>query len=144
MLGRVSIDFIINDDELMRTPLSRMLTATGARDATLRSLGELLSDEAFETLGVVLLDVQLKDMPDVTFHELLQQCTVDMPVVFNRRSGGRTLRFESTAIAADSRHWGCKPGSVSIGPTHNESTLGSPQIQWRHLCSYGTGEIACR
>jgi FixJ family two-component response regulator len=90
------IVFVVDDDALMRTLLSRVLTAAGMRVTSFGSAAELLREGDLETADVLLLDLRMPDMSGIELHQRLQHRGLDLPVLFI--SGAADLATAVTAM----------------------------------------------
>lgn len=94
-MPETTIVFVVDDDALMRSLISQVLTSAGMQVMSFGSAADLLSDGDLKTADVLLLDLQMPEMSGTELHQLLQQRGVDLPVLFI--SGSADL---ATAVAA--------------------------------------------
>ncbi|WP_276659787.1 response regulator, partial [Thauera aminoaromatica] len=74
--------FVIDDDEDVRTSLSRLLRAAGWQVETFASAGDFLERPACAGTACVLLDVDMPEMTGPRLHETMLARGIDMPVIF--------------------------------------------------------------
>lgn len=74
--------FVIDDDEAVRTGLSRLLRATGWNVEAYASAGEFLGRPAFFGTGCVLLDVHMPGFSGPQLHDAMFERGLTLPVVF--------------------------------------------------------------
>ncbi len=73
---------IVDDDELMRTALQRLLTEGGYQTRVYGSTGEFLLEPLQDQLGCLLLDVRLPVPSGLELQAALQRQNVELPVIF--------------------------------------------------------------
>ena len=74
--------FVIDDDDSVRTGLSRLLRAAGWQAELFASAGAFLDRPAFVGNGCVLLDVDMPEINGPRLHEMMLERAIDLPVVF--------------------------------------------------------------
>lgn len=74
--------FVIDDDEGVRTGLSRLLRAAGWQAEAFPSAGDFLERPTYAGTGCVLLDVDMPEMTGPRLHETMLARGIDLPVIF--------------------------------------------------------------
>ena len=73
---------VVDDDDSMRTALTRLLRAKGYEARSYRSAGEFLMAERPDVPGCVLLDVSMPGPSGLDLHEALTKNGDSIPVIF--------------------------------------------------------------
>lgn len=74
--------FIVDDDDLMRAAIRRLLSSGGLPAETYASGVEFLSTAPLERGGCVVLDVRMPGMNGLEVQAALKQRRIDLPVIF--------------------------------------------------------------
>jgi FixJ family two-component response regulator len=74
--------FVIDDEELVRRGLSRLLRAAGYRVETFASAREFLDRDTGMDVGCLVLDVQMPDLNGMELQEALTEAGRRLPIVF--------------------------------------------------------------
>ena len=89
---------IVDDDELMRTSLQRLLTEGGFQTRAYGSTGEFLLEPLPDQPACLLLDVQLPGPSGLELQAALQRRDVEIPVIF--LTGHADIASSVTAMKA--------------------------------------------
>ncbi len=73
---------VVDDDESVRSALSRLFRATGHSVRTFESAQEYLADASPEEPGCVVLDVRMPGMDGLTLQECMSERGFNAPIVF--------------------------------------------------------------
>jgi len=73
---------VVDDDDSMRTALTRLLRAKGYEARAYRSAGEFLMADRAQAPGCVLLDVSMPGPSGLDLHDALNKNEDSMPVIF--------------------------------------------------------------
>lgn len=74
--------FVIDDDDGVRTGLSRLLRAAGWQVEAFASASAFLHRPTYTGTGCVLLDVDMPEINGPCLHEMMLDHAIDLPVVF--------------------------------------------------------------
>lgn len=74
--------FVIDDDDGVRTGLSRLLRAAGWQVEAFASASAFLDRPTYTGTGCVLLDVDMPEINGPCLHEMMLDHAIDLPVVF--------------------------------------------------------------
>jgi len=74
--------FIVDDDDLMRAAIRRMLTTAGLSAETYASGVEFLSSAPLDRGGCLILDVRMPGMDGLEVQAALKQRRAELPVIF--------------------------------------------------------------
>lgn len=73
--------YVVDDDDLVRATIRRMLTAAGIYSQEFASAGAFLKEQPSLPLGCILLDLQLPEMSGIDLLKQLKDADVRDPVV---------------------------------------------------------------
>ena len=73
---------VVDDDQSLRTALTRLLTAAGYQVRTYASAGEFLLDAAADAPGCLLLDVRMPGPTGLELQQALERTARALPIVF--------------------------------------------------------------
>jgi FixJ family two-component response regulator len=79
---RTAVVHVVDDDDSVRTALTRLLRARGYEACGYRSAGEFLMAERPDTPGCVLLDVSMPGPSGLDLHDALTKNGDPIPVIF--------------------------------------------------------------
>ena len=99
--------FIIDDDNSVRRSLGRLLKAAGYQVESFASADEFLRRLPRDTVGCLVLDVQLPGMNGLELQEKLGGCQYPLPIVFI--TGHRDLQMHVRAMKAGASAFLAKP-----------------------------------
>jgi FixJ family two-component response regulator len=105
--GTTPVVFIVDDDEMVRRGLARLVRSAGLAAETYSSPRELLAQERPETPGCVLLDLNMPDLDGLQAQEALTRAGYTMPVVF--LTGHADVASSVTAMKAGAMDFLIKP-----------------------------------
>jgi FixJ family two-component response regulator len=74
--------FVVDDDAAVRKALARLLASAGYRTETFASAEELLARSDFETVGCILVDVQMPGLNGLELQHALRAVDRQSPIVF--------------------------------------------------------------
>jgi FixJ family two-component response regulator len=74
--------FVVDDDAFVRKALARLLGSAGYRTETFASAEELLARSDFETVGCILVDVQMPGLNGLELQHALRTVDRQLPIVF--------------------------------------------------------------
>jgi len=74
--------FVVDDDVSVRKALARLLASAGYRTETFASAEELLARGDFETVGCILVDVQMPGLNGLELQHALRTVDRQLPIVF--------------------------------------------------------------
>jgi FixJ family two-component response regulator len=77
-----AVIFVIDDDASVRKSLSFLLRSAGYEVETFISAGEFLSRAALDSVGCIILDVQMRGMTGLDLQEHLGKHDCHMPIIF--------------------------------------------------------------
>jgi FixJ family two-component response regulator len=118
--------FVIDDDDDVRTSLSRLLRAAGWQAETFASAGNFLERPAYAGTGCVLLDVDMPEMTGPRLHETMLSRGIDMPVIFLTGKGDVPTTVQAM-----------KRGAIDflLKPVENDALFAAIEIALqRHAC----------
>lgn len=118
--------FVIDDDEDVRTSLSRLLRAAGWEVETFASADQFLERPAYPGTGCVLLDVDMPGMTGPRLHETMPARGIDLPVIFLTGKGDVPTTVQAM-----------KRGAVDflLKPVENDALFAAIDIALRrHAC----------
>lgn len=118
--------FVIDDDEDVRTSLSRLLRAAGWQVETFASAGDFLERPACAGTACVLLDVDMPEMTGPRLHETMLARGIDMPVIFLTGKGDVPTTVQAM-----------KRGAVDflLKPVENDALFAAIEIALRRHAS---------
>jgi FixJ family two-component response regulator len=74
--------FVVDDDETVRSSLTRLLRSAGLTVESFASAGEFLARDGYDGVGCILLDVRMPDLDGMGLQSQLAEKGVDLPIVF--------------------------------------------------------------
>ena len=74
--------FVVDDDDLMRSAIRRLLTSAGLNAEIFRAGPEFLAQAHFDRAGCLILDVRMPGMSGLEVQAALKQKRVELPVIF--------------------------------------------------------------
>jgi FixJ family two-component response regulator len=74
--------YIIDDDQSVRTGLTRIVRAAGINAESFESGGDFLSSDKYKEHGCILLDVHMPEMTGPELQEKLIEAGSTMPIIF--------------------------------------------------------------
>ena len=77
-----AVIFVIDDDAPVRKSLSFLLRSSGYKVETFASAGEFLNKAALDSIGCIILDVQMRGMTGFDLQEHLGGHDSHMPIIF--------------------------------------------------------------
>ena len=80
--GTDPVVFIVDDDEMVRRGLARLVRSAGLAAETYSSPRELLAQERREAAGCIVLDLNMPDLDGLQAQEALTRAGYILPVVF--------------------------------------------------------------
>lgn len=118
--------FVIDDDEDVRTSLSRLLRAAGWQVETFASADQFLERPAYPGTGCVLLDVDMPGMTGPCLHQTMLARGIDLPVIFLTGKGDVPTTVQAM-----------KRGAVDflLKPVENDALFAAIDVALRrHAC----------
>ena len=105
---------IVDDDELMRTALQRLLTEGGFQTRAYGSTGEFLLEPLPDQSACLLLDVRLPGPSGLELQAALQRQNVEVPVIFLTGHGdvaSSVRAMKAGAVDFSKSRWSRTPSS---------------------------------
>jgi FixJ family two-component response regulator len=82
MTDREEVVFIVDDDDAVRKGLARLLRSVGYTPVTFACPAELLSQENYDGIGCIVLDVRMPGLNGMELQAELAARDIDLPIVF--------------------------------------------------------------
>ena len=98
---------VIDDDESIRSALSRLLTVSGYRVATYDSASQFLERGVMDEAGCILLDVNMPGLGGVQLQQHLGETHSELPIIF--LTGHGDIAMSVRAIKAGAEDFLAKP-----------------------------------
>ncbi len=105
--GADPVVFIVDDDEMVRRGLARLVRSAGLAAETFSSPRELLAQGRREAAGCIVLDLNMPDLDGLQAQEALTQAGYTLPVVF--LTGHGDVSSSVTAMKAGAIDFLVKP-----------------------------------
>lgn len=99
-MGRERMVYIVDDDDLVRRSLSRLMRANGFKSRCFASTQQLLDEITAVPYGCVVLDISLNEMAGKKLHLRLQEKKIDMPIIAISACGDSAARESAHKIGA--------------------------------------------
>lgn len=112
MMNDINNVFVVDDDEAVRDSLSMLLDAAGYTVATFPCADDFLAVCTHDTLGCIILDVNMPGMDGPTLQEELIRRGLQLPVIF--LSGQGTIPLTVRTIKAGAIDFLSKPVDGSV------------------------------
>jgi FixJ family two-component response regulator len=87
--------FVIDDDDSVRSGLSRLLRSLEFDVATYESANEFLERGNYEDVGCLILDVRMPGLSGMDLHDALIGAGIDVPIVFITGHGDVPLSVQA-------------------------------------------------
>lgn len=112
MMNDINNVFVVDDDDAVRDSLSMMLEAAGYAVATFPRAADFLAVCNPDTLGCIILDVNMPDMDGPALQEELIRRGLQLPIIF--LSGQGTIPLTVRTIKAGAVDFLSKPVDGSV------------------------------
>ena len=81
-MTEVPLISIVDDDDLLRTAVEKLVRSLGYTACTFASAGEYLQSSLVKTTRCLIVDVQMPNMNGLELQEQLAQMGFDIPIIF--------------------------------------------------------------